>query len=162
MYTYGEAFEIPGAFCQSILITDINHCLILQNEIPMSFEVEGKLHKVFETEQKTDSFRAREFVIQVEQGNYPQFIKFQLVQDRCDLIDHYNEGDHVKVYFDLRGREWNEKYFTNLSAWRVEAMSGADAAAIPDPFPNEDFGAPPQQTAESAETKAEDFDDLPF
>ncbi|MDX1476606.1 MAG: DUF3127 domain-containing protein [Saprospiraceae bacterium] len=127
----------------------------------MSFEVEGKLHKVYETEQKTDSFKAREFVLQIEQGNYPQFIKFQLVQDRCDLIDHYKEGDQVKVYFDLRGREWNEKYFTNLSAWRIEALSGADTS-VPDPFPNEDFGAPAQTADGGTEHKAEDFDDLPF
>ena len=129
----------------------------------MSFEIEGKLHKVFDTEQKTDSFRAREFVIQIEQGNYPQFIKFQLVQDRCDLIDNYSEGSQIKVYFDLRGREWNDRYFTNLSAWRVEDMSGADAAAPADPFPADDFGTPPAETTNAGgDTKAEDFDDLPF
>ena len=53
----------------------------------MSFEVEGKLHKKFEVENKTSSFQAREFVIEVPDGNYPQFVKFQLVQDRCALID---------------------------------------------------------------------------
>ena len=57
----------------------------------MSFEVEGKLHRKFDTEQKTDSFRAREFVLEIE-GQYPQMVKFQLTQDRCDLIDAYDEG----------------------------------------------------------------------
>lgn len=96
----------------------------------MSFEVEGKLHKVFETESKTDSFQAREFVIEIGQGNYPQYIKFQLTQDRCGLIDAYEPGQIIKVYFDLRGREWNEKYFTNLNAWRiVEAVQTAAAPA---------------------------------
>jgi hypothetical protein len=44
----------------------------------MAFEVEGRLHKKFDTENKTDSFQAREFVIETNNGNYPQFIKFQL------------------------------------------------------------------------------------
>ena len=85
----------------------------------MSFEIEGQLHKKFDTEAKTDSFQAREFVISTE-GAYPQFVKFQLTQDRCSIIDNYQEGEKIKVFFDLRGREWQGKFFTNLNAWRVD------------------------------------------
>lgn len=121
----------------------------------MSFEVVGRLHKVYDTEKKTDSFQAREFVIEVD-GNYPQFVKFQLVQDRCALIDTYKEGDTIKVHFDLRGREWQGKYFTNLNAWRVEAGQAAAASAPPPPPAAE--GAFP--TVSDAPASAED--DLPF
>lgn len=86
----------------------------------MSYELEGKLHKKYETVSKTASFQAREFVVEIMNGNYPNFIKFQLTQDRCSLIDNMEEGENIKVHFDLRGREWNGKYFTNLNAWRVE------------------------------------------
>ena len=99
------------------------------------------------------SFQAREFVIVVESGNYPQYVKFQLVQDRCALIDTYEEGEEIKVHFDLRGREWNGKYFTNLNAWRVE--KAAQAAAAP---PAEDNFFP---TADDEPSVAAD-DDLPF
>ncbi|MEM7572301.1 MAG: DUF3127 domain-containing protein [Bacteroidota bacterium] len=124
----------------------------------MSFDVDGKLHKKYETEQKTDSFKAREFVIEIDGGQYPQFIKFQLVQDRCSLLDDVNEGETIKVHFDLRGREWQGKYFTNLNAWRIEK---------PQP-------ASPGPTATTEETEGGDFptasddpgfaadDDLPF
>jgi len=95
----------------------------------VSFEVNGKLHRAFETEQKTDKFRAREFVIEVEDGQYPQMVKFQLTQDKCDLLDDYNEGDEITVHFDLRGREWNGKYFTNLNAWRLENASAQSSQA---------------------------------
>ena len=91
----------------------------------MSFEVEGKLLKKFDTENKTNTFQAREFVIEVMSGNYPQFVKFQLTQDRCSLVDDHEEGEMIKVYFDLRGREWNGKYFTNLNAWRLEQLARA-------------------------------------
>lgn len=112
----------------------------------MSFEVEGTLHKKFDTESKTDSFQAREFVIETG-GNYPQFIKFQLVQDRCDLLDPYQEGHEIKVHFDLRGREWNDKFFTNLNAWRVEAVIDTGVAATPaKPLP----GSKEQPTANGA------------
>ena len=119
----------------------------------MSFEVEGKLYRKFETEKKKDTFQTREFVLLVEQGQYPQHIKFQLVQDRCEIIDNIPEGTNLKVYFDLRGREWQEKFFTNLQAWRVEAVgqeSKPKAAAG-------DFPSTPPMADEGSS-----YDDLPF
>lgn len=116
----------------------------------MSFEIEGKLHKKFETENKTATFQAREFVVEINTNNYMQYIKFQLTQDRCELIDQYNEGDQINVHFDLRGREWNEKYFTNLNAWKVENAAAAKPAE--DPFSTEAF---PESNDEPV------FDDAP-
>ena len=121
----------------------------------MSFEVEGRLHKKFDTENKTDSFQAREFVIEVE-GQYPQLIKFQLTQDRCALLDPYEEGKQIKVHFDLRGREWNGKYFTNLNAWRLEKAD--EAAPVAPPAAEEGYF--PNSTDEPSAT--ETHDDLPF
>ena len=129
----------------------------------MAFEVEGKLHRIFPTEQKSTSFSAREFVLEVQDGNYPQLIKFQAVQDRCALLDNLREGEQVKVSFDLRGREWNGKYLTNLNAWRIEVAGAATAAGnttapataderFPaDPFPDYNNTPPPAN-----------MDDLPF
>lgn len=120
----------------------------------MSFQVNGKLVKKMEIESKTPSFQAREFVI-VTQEQYPQYIKFQLVQDRCGVIDRFNENDEITVHFDLRGREWQGKYFTNLNAWKVDgsqasgALAGQELVAdkeSPDPF----------------DVPSESFDDLPF
>ena len=123
----------------------------------MSFEIVGKLHKKFETENKTDSFQAREFVITTD-GPYEQFIKFQLTQDRCQIIDGFNEGEQIKVHFDLRRREWNEKYFTNLNAWRVEKNAIEQVPAAPD-MSNE---MPVESSISENTPMAEDFDDLPF
>lgn len=95
----------------------------------MSFQLEGKLHRVFDTEQKTESFQAREFVIETIDTQYPQVIKFQLTQDKCALIDNYSVGDQLTVHFDLRGREWNEKFFTNLNAWKIEQGGGSEGGS---------------------------------
>lgn len=128
----------------------------------MSFEITGTLVKKFEIETKGESFRVRDFVIKANDGGqYDNFVKFQTTQDRTAIIDDYNEGDEIKVHFDLRGRQWQEKYFTNLNAWRVEALSkaapaaGGGAAAGAESFT--DFPA-----AGSDEPAAEATDDLPF
>ena len=123
----------------------------------MSFETVGKLYKKFDTENKTDTFQAREFVITTE-GPYEQFIKFQLTQDRCQIIDGFNIGDQIKVHFDLRGREWNDKYFTNLNAWRVEKNMMEQTTEKP----NTSIEMPLESTTTENTPMAEDFDDLPF
>jgi single-strand DNA-binding protein len=86
----------------------------------MSFEIVGKLYKKFATESKSEKFQVREFVIEIMDGNYPQLIKFQLAQERCGILDTYNEGEEIKVHFDLRGREWQGKFFSTLNCWRLE------------------------------------------
>ena len=94
----------------------------------MSFEISGKLVKKYDVESKTATFQTREFVIVTEE-TYPQFIKFQLSQERVNLIDAYNENDVIKVHFDLRGREWQGKYFTNLNAWKFEGVTASNSAS---------------------------------
>ena len=120
-----------------------------------SFEIEGKLLRKYDTENKTQSFQAREFVIEIQDGNYPQYIKFQLTQDRCALLDDYDEGASIKVHFDLRGREWQGKYFTNLNAWRLEKTSDSTAAAPPPAGEDTSF---PSEADEPAHMN----EDLPF
>ena len=91
----------------------------------MSFEITGKLYEMFDEQQVTASFRKREFVLEIQDGNYAQYPKFQLVQDKCGLLDSFKAGDEVKVSFNLQGRKANNGgYFTNLGAWKVEPASG--------------------------------------
>ncbi|MBK8701728.1 MAG: DUF3127 domain-containing protein [Saprospiraceae bacterium] len=124
----------------------------------MNFEIEGTLHKVFDLESKTASFQTREFVITTE-GTYPQFVKFQAVQDRTGIVEGLKEGDKIKVFFDIRGREWQGKYFTNLNAWKIEKVNKAVSA------PDDNQGFPPtnfEPFNEPANGNFNDYGDLPF
>ena len=134
----------------------------------MAFETEGTIHKIFDTESKSATFQAREFVIK-QDGIYPQFIKFQLTQDKCDVVNNYKEGDVVKVSFDLKGREWNEKYFTNLNAWKIDKVGGnanepASTPVVENTGPPNSFDTiePAGNTGQTGQLKVEDFGDLPF
>ena len=126
----------------------------------MALEVEGKLLKKFETVQITATFKKREFVLETE-GQYPQPVKFDLAQDRCVLLDNYQEGERIKVSFDLRGREWNGKYFTDLSAWRLERAGGGapTGSATPPSTSAPSSNITPMQTPPAGNA---DDDDLPF
>lgn len=126
----------------------------------MAFDVEGRLYKKFDTTQVTDSFKKREFVVEMEDGAYTQLIKFQLTQANCEKLDPFNENDQLKVTFSLRGREYTKEgrtsYFTNLDAWRVEKAGGAGADV-----PSASLDAFPTMADEPSATDSKD-DDLPF
>lgn len=124
----------------------------------MNYTAEGELYKVFDAESKSGSFRTREFVIRQETNNpqYPEFIKFQLVQDRCDIVDVYAIGEDIRVHFNLKGREWQEKFFTNLQAWRIERTSQEVSRK-----PSEQKESPKNEPPAEGDWNAE-VDPLPF
>ncbi|NQV53472.1 MAG: DUF3127 domain-containing protein [Flavobacteriales bacterium] len=125
-------------------------------------EVEGSIKVVFDTQTFNSGFQKREFVITTKE-QYPQDVKFELIKERIDLIDPYKQGDTIVVHFNLRGNEYNGKYFVNLQAWRIEPLSGtssadngaSSAASSDDPFAEAGFPDTP-----SSDTSNED--DLPF
>lgn len=96
----------------------------------MSYELTGKLVAKFDTVQRTENFRTREFVVEksdeINGRTITNYIKFQCVQDRTAIVDKVNTGDSVKVYFNIKGTKWEKEgktgYITNLDAWRIEQM----------------------------------------
>ena len=122
----------------------------------MNFEINGKVILKEDTQQISDRFKKREFVIEVENernSDWNDFIKFQLTQDRCDLLETVSVNEEIKVSFNIRGRKWEKdgkvNYFSNLEAWRIEKMQAAAAAQMPE-FNAADMPPAPEE------------DDLPF
>lgn len=96
----------------------------------MAIEVTGKIYLVRDTVQVSERFTKREFVLELaDNPKYPQLVMFQATGDRCAALDGLNEGDEVRVSYNLRGREWRSpsgeiKYFNTLDAWKIEPVGG--------------------------------------
>ena len=97
-----------------------------------SYEVTGKLKVKMEEQSFSSGFTKREFVLTTEE-QYPQDIKFELIKDKTSAIDKFNANDTIKVSFNLRGNEYNGKYYVNLQAWGVEAGESG-RGSIPAPL----------------------------
>ena len=82
--------------------------------------IPAKIIEIFETTKVTESFKKREFVVEYsENPQYPEFIKFELIQEKCDLLDKYSPGEEIDISFNLKGRKWTDpqgavKYFNTL------------------------------------------------
>jgi hypothetical protein len=72
----------------------------------------------------SDKFSVREFVITTA-DKYPQEVIFQTVNDKMDIIAPYGQGQEVTVSFNVRGREYNGKYYNTLDAWKVQGEAAA-------------------------------------
>ena len=96
----------------------------------MAYELVGKLISKGEINQRTETFKVREFVVEKSEDvggrQIVNYVKFQCTQDKTAMPDRFNIGDDLKVSFNLRGTRWEKEgkvsYFTNLDAWRIESV----------------------------------------
>jgi len=119
--------------------------------------INGKIIEIFEIQKVTEKFQKREFVVEyADNPSYPEYIKFELVQDRCSLLDPFKKGDEISVEFNLKGRKWEDKngvvkYFNSLQAWKLDENKSSAPQNQPP------AGDEPEWLANS-----EEGDDLPF
>lgn len=135
----------------------------------MNLEVTGRLIVKYGTVQVSEKFKKHEFVLELTEeinGNtYTNYAKFQAVQNKCDIVDRFNEGDVVKVAFNIKGNSYVDKksgetkYITNLDAWRIENVQQQQPqqpyASNSQPQPAPVYNPPPPSAPDAN-------DDLPF
>ena len=124
----------------------------------LDMEIKGKVHEVGATQQVSETFKKRDLIVEyAENPTYPEYIRFEALQDKTALLDTFKAGDEVEVFFNLRGRPWTDKtgktsYFNSLVIWRINAIAaGAPAASTPA------YAAPVDVSSAPGED-----DDLPF
>jgi len=92
------------------------------------YEAQGTIKIINETQTFGSGFTKREFVITTGDSKWPQDIKFEIVKDKCTLLDQFAIGQAVNVSFDIRGNEYNGKYYVNLNCWKIQAGVGGNAS----------------------------------
>lgn len=91
-------------------------------------QVHGIIRSISNPKQVTERLLARTFVVTIDHNKeYPQHIKFELHNDRCDLIESYEIDQEVSVDFNLRGREYDKEDETQnintLLVWKIQPVN---------------------------------------
>lgn len=107
------------------------------------YELTGTVKEIFDEQTFASGFNKREFVVTTEAEKFPQDIALECLKDKVDLVNKLKKGDKVKVSFDIRGREWQGRYFVNLAAWKVESAGGAGASGASGGSARSDDEPPP-------------------
>ena len=96
-------------------------------------EIQGRIKQIFPSQMiGQNGFEKRDLVI-VTGENYPQTIIIQFTQQRCDFLDSLQVGQNIKVYINIRGREWTNpqgetKYFNTIEGWKIEVVQTTNVA----------------------------------
>lgn len=121
------------------------HCNYFSNLLIIyMFKFKGIVYKVGNTDVISEKFRKRELVLTDGAAQYPQYISFTFVNDKCDLLNSLADGQETEVSFSLKGREWTSpqgdvKYFNTIEGFAVTGAitpaPSAPAAADDDDLP---------------------------
>ena len=90
-------------------------------------KAKGTIHLLGEAKQVSEKMNIREFVLSIG-DKYPQLVQFQAVNERVKFLDGAKVGQECEVKFDLRGREYNGKYYVSLNAWDIRIETAAAAS----------------------------------
>ena len=107
-------------------------------------KITAPVHEVMETQTFDSGFQKRILVLKTT-GDYPQTLPFEFVKDKVSLLDDLTVGQVVTVDYDIRGNEYNGRYYVNLSAWRIDKTESVNDV-----------------TANAARAEVKGSDDLPF
>lgn len=96
-------------------------------------EIQGRIKQIFPSQMiGQNGFEKRDLVM-VTDEQYPQTIIIQFTQQRCDLLNNLQVGQNVKVYINIKGREWTNpqgetKYFNTIEGWKIEVVHTTNVA----------------------------------
>ena len=120
----------------------------------MSLEISGKVVKILQEqsgEGKNGRWVKQEFIIETE-DQFPKKVCFSSWGDKTDQLKQLAVGDAVSVSFNIESREYNERWYTDLRAWKIVKSTGVSTDNQEDVPPFDEKDIPPEEID----------DDLPF
>ena len=127
----------------------------------MAVDVVGKIIKILpETGGQSQAGKAwtkQEFIVETIE-TYPKKICISMMGDKINELRKYSEGNEVKVSLNIDSREYQGKWYTNVSAWRIEASGGS----APDNNVQQQQEQPASYPTNPLPAATQGEDDLPF
>ncbi len=119
-----------------------------------NYDMTGTVKEVRPVQTFPSGFAKRELIVTSEDDRFPQDIAFEFLKEKMELLDDVQEAARVRVHFDLRGREYQGRYFLSANGWRIEKLDET-AAAGPE-------AATPASGAPEVPAKGAADDEMPF
>ncbi len=88
-----------------------------------NFEIKGKLLKKIKAGDGGTNTQSGEFIVEiVDESSHPQCVKFEMTKERFYILDDVVEGEAIKVQFELRGIEKEDRCSTTLHALQIKKV----------------------------------------
>ena len=89
--------------------------------------VKHKLAVASGTSNSGSEWSKQTLVVETTNGEYSDDIAVDFFGDKLDLITDLKQGQEVEVSLNLKSREYNGKWYTNVNGWKIEAGASAEA-----------------------------------
>ena len=95
-------------------------------------EIKGTVETILEIQEFASGFKKQTLVIDTG-GKFPQKVAVDFAKEKIELIASLVQGQEVTIGVNIRGNEYNGKYYVSLAGWKVDAGSVAadDDSQIP-------------------------------
>lgn len=93
----------------------------------MNFKVEGQIVSVGDIKTLNNGAKTISFQVQTNE-QYNSLYSFDIYKgaEHASHVDNFSNyqtvGDNVRVEFNVRTNEWQGKFYTSLSCWKVEKL----------------------------------------
>jgi hypothetical protein len=128
--------------------------------MPDKYSTTGSIHTILNAETR-GKYKTQRVVLAIpgykDRVEYPCF---EFFGDRCDTLENFREGDSVKIDWELKGREHKDRWYTTLSAFRIDSKGGQQSSP-----PDRDFDRPKGRTVQGhndRDSVADESDEIPF
>ena len=85
----------------------------------MQVSVKGVVHFVGDLEEVGRSAIQKKVIVVETEGQYGQKIPIEFLKDKVNLLDGFVVGQQVEVSTNMRGSEYNGKYYLSLNGWKI-------------------------------------------
>jgi len=116
-----------------------------------------KLGSLLEGQSSRGAWRKQELIIETT-DNFPRKICLLCWNDRVDQIANLQPGQQIKVQISIESREYNNRWYTDVTARQIEILGAQPAVKHPTPPEPQQY---PQEGFEN-EIQSDNGDDLPF
>lgn len=84
-------------------------------------EIQGKVILIKEVEHHSNDFTKQTIVIETSES-YPKKIAVDFVKDKIEMLRNVAVGQSVKCQINIESKEHNNRYFTNVTCWKIETI----------------------------------------
>ncbi len=92
----------------------------------MAIELTGKIIKVLPLQSgagRNGTWTKQEFIIETTE-QYPKKICISAWGDKTNALAQIAVNTSVKVSVNIESREFNDKWYTDLRAWKIDSLQG--------------------------------------
>lgn len=93
--------------------------------------IEGKLVQVLDPQSGTSTrgdWKKQDFILETTE-QYPKKVCISCWNEKADELNNYKPNDMLKIAVNIESREYNSRWYTDIKAWKMEALSAGNTTA---------------------------------